>query len=177
MFELLFGLIWTGFTAFMMWGVIDATDMSQANFGEFETIYPIAFLSLFLIVGICFMAYGVLKLYKSFLTNTRGIETCGYIADIYYNGKRVNHTPLFDARIIVVENGQPLDLKASIGTKRFQYSIGTYVNIKYYQNNAKILSNVMSEYGIPSGLKTWVEENTEILKANQMRAHYPFTRY
>ena len=181
MFELIFGLFWMTIT-YIMTSTFFASEGLFVNgviitekLGEMMPM--LLFFAIFWIVGIGVLIVGIRNLVKGFMVSTNGTEACGYIADIYYNGKKVNHVPHFNARIIVVDNGQPLDLQANIGSKRFQYNIGTYVNVKYYQSNAKITSKVLNEYEIPYSLRNWVVENAEILKENQMSTHLPFMRY
>lgn len=148
MFELLFGGFWlliTGFMTFAFYGTegpvtVNGVPMEHAEF--VELLWPKLFLGVFWAIGLIMLFLGIRKIYRNIRTSTHGVETYGVIIDITPTNMRINHRPVMQAEVAVVQDGH-IEMHAErIGAGRSKYSIGDYLRLKCYKNDINILEQV-----------------------------------
>ncbi len=144
MFELFFSTIWllvTGVITFAFYGTegtitVNGVPMEHAEF--VELLWPKLFLGVFWIIGLVMLFLGIRKIYRNIRTSTHGVETYGVIIDITPTNMRVNHRPVMQAEVAVVQDGH-IEMHAErIGTGRSKYEIGDFLALKCYKNDINI---------------------------------------
>lgn len=147
MFEIFFGIIWTGITAMVTYGfygniggtiTVNGEVVSQAEFSAM--LGPKLFLGLFWAIGIFFIVRGFLKVKRNKDTDIKGEICYGRITNVYNSGTYVNGRPLFkaDIKIYIPSINETKILSEEVGFDRYVYAENSYIEVKYYNNDINI---------------------------------------
>ena len=152
MFNLFFGLIWTGFVALFTIGVLASGDF-----------FAMLFMIPFWLVGIWVLKIGMEEYRRNKDTEDFGEECFGIITDIYESGAYVNDIPELkaDMKVFVPSLGQVISTSEKIGLahKVREYKLGTYVLLKFYNGDVNIVYSV-DEAILPVSSKLALENYT-----------------
>lgn len=143
MFEVVFGIIWTIFTAFFTWGFYGTNGNVTVNghlvsHEEFsDMLWPKIFISIFWIAGLFILLRGLKKVIRNVSTDAKGEVCFGKICDVYNSGTYVNGRPELKADVLVyIPSIQETKIISEIiGFDRYKYRNGPYVRLKYYNGD------------------------------------------
>ena len=166
MFELIFGTFWTLFMVFSTYAFygtngdvyVNGTPVSHEEFSAM--LGPKLLFGLFWAVGLFMMGKGLIKVIKNILTNQRGEECFGRVDSIYNSGAYVKNRPELKADFLVyIPSTQETKVVSEIiGFNRYNYEIGSYVKLKYYEGDINI-EGVIEEFELPSDAKYQFDES------------------
>ncbi|MBQ4282467.1 MAG: hypothetical protein IJB96_00880 [Lachnospira sp.] len=133
MFELVFGLILTVFSATML-VIVWITSGGGA-------IPVILFILLFVAIGLFVMWRGLKKVIANRATDKNGLPAFGLVIDVRPSGTRINDRDVLNAEVVIVEDtGVTGRYIESIGTSYNNYRVGDYVLVKYYNDDINIIA-------------------------------------
>ena len=151
-FLIVFGAIWTAFTAFItlimifasgiMQSVIDSTN---APISKAVTILPaLGFMSIFWIIGIIILGLGIKKYKQDKATENFGQECYAKIVNVYPSGTRINNRMEFKADFLVYVpmRGNVIKVAEIIGFNPVDYPVNSYAKVKYYNNDINFIENL-----------------------------------
>lgn len=103
----------------------------------------LAFLSIFLVIGIAFLVIGLKKLFTDKLTDRKGVDTIGVVADIMPDNISVNDRCYYKVKVRFYDSQNVLrNLEERIGQDPEKYRIGDLINIRYYRDDVNIMGTV-----------------------------------
>ena len=173
MFELIFGIMWTAITALITFFFYGTTgDISvNGNWGSHEEfssmLWPKIFFGIFWAVGIFMLVKGIRKIIRDTSTNLKGEECFGKVCNIYNSGSYVNGKPELKADILVYINSiqETKMLSEVIGFDMYKYRIGSYVKLKYYNDDIN-LEGIIDVSELPSDAKYQFEKSQTFSDSN-----------
>lgn len=129
MVELIFGIFWTIVSVLMLVLAWSAGGL------------VIAFMLVFVVVGLFLVFTGLKKVLANRATNIYGVETYGIVVDVRPSGTRINDRPVLNADVVIVEeSGVTGRYTESIGTSYNKYRVGEYVLVKYHNDDINIIN-------------------------------------
>ena len=146
MFELIFGLFWTGVTAIVTLAMyagsgnisVNGQPVSQAEFNAM--LWPKLFLGFFWIIGLFMLFLGIKKLLVNMKTSVKGIKTYGVVLDILETNCSSNGRPQLKAEVMVVMPDKTTRrFQEVIGFDYNKYRIGEALLVKQCDNDINIL--------------------------------------
>jgi len=150
--EIIFGLFWTLVTAIITIGSYSAdtvyvndVPVSQEEFATM--LFPKIFLGIFWLIGLTMLFIGIRKIIKNIQIETKGEQGFGKICDIYHNGVCINDNPQYkaDVSLYIPSTGKSMLVSEVIGLNYYAYQIGSYVEVKCYNNSINIVRTVGKE--------------------------------
>lgn len=148
MFYIYFGSLWTLITAFVTYGFygnlggtirVNGAVVSQAEFSAM--LGPKIFIGIFWFIGISVLIKGIITVKKDSDTENKGELAYGRITRVYKSGTYINNRPEYkiDAKVFIPSTFETTMLSEVIGFNRSLYPVGTYVEVKYYNNDINIV--------------------------------------
>ena len=168
MFEVLFGTVWTIFTAFMTFAWIS----SEGKFLVSDSIGlrykftvlggQMCFFGIFWLVGLTILCIGVKKLIRNANTNKFGEECFGVVCNIYNSGTYMNDAPELksDVLVYIPSLNETKVISEVVGVGQSEYEVGSYVRLKYYNDDIN-LEGIVDEDELPSATKLILEKSPE----------------
>ena len=181
MFELIFGIVWLSFCSIIFIPIFIMEFVSKSS-QEILLIQLLIFLlvaALFYGIGIWSLIKGIKKAVKDSKTKKYGIETFGKILHIKSTGNYVNGIPELAAEIATYDSeiNDFLIITESIGGyNNSQYQLGTYVELKYYEDDINII-RVIDSSNISSFLLKKLDEKYPINELNPKELIIDGVRY
>lgn len=143
-FEFQFGIIWTTFLAFITLIVIYTIFSGDAG-----NIFALPFFAFFWYIGISMLKSGYKKMQADIATEDFGEECFGRICKLSSTGSSNGNT-YYEATIIAYlpKEGNIKTFKEDIGYNFYEFPEGSYVRLKYFQNDVNI-KEIVNENIIP----------------------------
>lgn len=153
MFELVFGIIWTAFTAFMTFmfygiaGEITVNGVLTSHEEFITLLWPKLFFGIFWLVGIFLIVTGLRKLIRDGRTEKQGEICYGMVENVYPSGSYVNGQPLYKADVLVFipSENREATISENIGFKSYDYPVQSFVKVKYFNNDINIKERLSLE--------------------------------
>lgn len=151
MSTLIFGIIWTAFSAvfaFLVFGIpgtmtVNGEVVSKDDYGVM--LMPAIIIGIFIIIGIILIVTGLRKVLRDIATSKNGFETYGVVIGISETGTRVNERPELKAIVMVImEYGEIQRFEEIIGFDYNRYFYGEYLKVKQYKKDINILDSIDS---------------------------------
>lgn len=157
MFEIMFGLFWTGFSLFVSFVFFGDFFIS----GEFDSfmVMPAILLSIFVIIGLAILIKGIKKVSANVKTSKNGEECYGILTNISKTGNSVNGVRELKGHFYVylVSTNQVVTVEEAIGFNPFKYQVNNYVKVKYYNGDINVLEIVSADI-VPSDARKALEK-------------------
>ena len=146
MMDIIFGIIWTSFTAIFAF-VIFASSVSTSDVNGDPTglsfnlepglVLPLIIVTVFFIIGIVMIVQGIRKIIKDSKTKKLGIPCYGVIQKLQPTGTYINEQPEYKAVLDVINpNTNQLErIEEVVGFSYYKFPIGSYVMCKYYNGD------------------------------------------
>lgn len=145
MFSFLFGLGWTIFSLlFLFVTIVGGLDSGEIIINrengfvvESSLGFPLVFLSIFVIIGICILVGSIRKFLKDSKTSKNGVLCYGIIKAVTRTGNYVNNRPELKAVLDIINpnTNQVEEVQEVIGFDPYKYAIGSYMICKYYEGD------------------------------------------
>lgn len=147
-FEFQFGIIWTTFLAFITLIVIYTIFSGDAG-----NIFALPFFAFFWYIGISMLKSGYKKMQADVATEDFGEECFGRICKLSSTGSSNGNT-YYSATIIAYlpKEGIVKFFNEDIGYNCYEFPEGTYLRLKYFQDDANI-KEIVNENIIPEKIK------------------------
>lgn len=167
MFELIFGITWTMFSSFFIYGFYNLAEevevngvvVSQAEFRQM--LGPKIFMGIFLLVGIGMIISGLWKILKSISIHTNGIETIACIKEIPDATLYINDVPHYNAIVSLKdEMGNEVESISTNTFKRGEFKVGDHAKVKYYKGSVILIEN-MNDCELPYEFQNGIEHDHE----------------
>lgn len=159
MFELYFGIFWTGFIAFFTLIILFSEGFSLLMLPLLLFLLP------FWIIGIVLLKKGITTIRINRETDTFGENCYGIITNIYENGKYTNDIPELSANVVVFIPSlyQVKEITEVLGmaNKVRDYDIGSYVMLKYYNGDINFEISIDESY-VPQDIKKELDSSANI---------------
>lgn len=146
MFELIFGVVWTTFSSFFIYGFYFLADEVEVN-GEIvsqtefsQMLFPKIFMGLFLLIGIFMIIDGLRKIIKAISIHTNGVEKIATIKNIPSPTLFINDVPYCNAVVLIEdEMGNEVEVVSNNTFRQGEFNIGDCVVAKYYNGMVSLV--------------------------------------
>ena len=141
MFFIFFGAMWLSITGVITFAMYSAPTVSvngqPVTADQFDAMLaPKLFLGIFWLIGIGFLVVGIRKLVIDTMTRVKGELAIGMVVDILETGTYSNGRPEWKAKVMVaMEDGTLKEFSEVIGYDANKYSMGEYLEVKYYKKD------------------------------------------
>lgn len=141
MFELIFGLAFLTISAIVIVPVIITGEAIELMF--VFLIFPI--------VGIIMFVIGLIKVIRDAKTSIKGEVCYASISDLFATNKSINESSVMKAvfNVYLESEHRVVEVEEEIGVRADRYPIGSYVKVKYYNNDINVLEHI-EEQEVPS---------------------------
>lgn len=159
MFLVIFGLIWTLVSGFVL------TIMLSTGDGP---IGAILFMLLFVGVGLFCMIKGILEVLRNYMTNKKGIVCYGIIEKLEPTNTSYNGNPVYraNAMIYLESENRVISCSESLGLDIRNIVEGSCVKVKYYNNDINYIDMNVDFNTIPynaqNALSSYYIDRTKI---------------
>ena len=149
MFELLFGLFFLIVSAITLVPLF-LSDALSGLFGLIFLIFPI--------FGFIFFFIGLVKVIRNIKTAAKGEECYASILDVFATNKSINGAPIMRAtfKVYIESIHQVIEVEEDIGILAYKYPVGSYVIVKYYNNDVNVISHI-EEQEVPSYALSYIK--------------------
>ena len=168
MIELIIGIIWETVVAivtFLLWFTdtnvrVNGTYMNHNEFSSL--LWPKILIGLFWIGGAIILIRGIRKILKNQKTEKNGEQCYGKICGIRPTGAKIMGKTVYKVLVatFIQSFNQTNILETEIGTDNIAYSVGTYVELKYYKGHTKI-DKIIEMNQIPQEICGLINQNVE----------------
>lgn len=151
MFELLFGLFIIVFVSIFF------------LFGSRIGLFALSILLIFLAVGLYLFIVGVIRIIRNFSTSLKGEECYSFVSNIVPTGKLVNDNPIYKALFVtyVPSLYDTREVYEEIGIDSSKYPIGSFVKVKYYNDDVNIIE-IVDESVIPLEIVSKIKTDVDV---------------
>ena len=141
MFELMFGIVFLLVSALIIVPI----------FLSGEGTWIILLFLIFPIVGVCMFVIGLRRVIRNARTAARGTVCYASIEDVFATDKSINDAPIMKAafNVYLESEHRVVEVEEEIGLNPDKYPIGSYVKVKYYNNDINIIEPI-TENEVPS---------------------------
>ena len=178
MFYLIFGGLWTGFTALMAFiflGTDDGITINDVYIEDptFSDLIPLyIFFAIFFAVGFFMLYKGLKVVFNNIQTKRLGVERYAIITDIRETGSYVNGRPELKAIMCVADDeyGGVNIYEESIGFKDCEYKIGDFLIVQQYKTDVNIIQSI-SESTVPFDKADLLRQESRIAPKDTFDSH------
>lgn len=149
MYEFMFGLLIIALSSLGLFAFLKAR----------SSIIFLCICGVFIAIGVFLFILGLIKMIIDYITSKKGELCFACVNDIVSTGKVINDKEIFRAKFIVYigSKHKVISISEEIGADLSNYPIGSFVKVKYHNNDVNIIDNV-SESIVPKKIKAKIDE-------------------